>query len=156
MNYHHIQSIVDYFSNGDPDHNGKKDTYGMALGFNTKNLQGIANVYGAYPGYYLKDESGNYAYGSEDENLIPVLELLRGYYNDGVIDKNSALDGQLLKQALASGSLGTFLGEYWSIMSYGLGDAYLINQNVDWIPWAIRDFDGNVIKPLVPYNVSNK
>ena len=154
-NFNEYLDIVDYFSNGDPDHNGKKDTYGMALGFNTKNLQGIANVYGAYPGYYLKDESGNYTYGSEDENLIPVLELLRGYYNDGVIDKNSALDGQLLKQALASGSLGTFLGEYWSIMSYGLGDAYLINQNVDWIPWAIRDFDGNVIKPLVPYNVSN-
>ena len=81
--------------------------------------------------------------------------MLRGYYNNGVIDKNSALDGQLLKQALASGQIGSFLGEYWSIMSYGLGDAYLIDQNIDWIPWAIRDFDGNIIKPLVPYNVSN-
>lgn len=154
-NFQEYLDIVEYFSFGDPDHNGKKDTYGMALGFNTKNLQGIANVYGAYPGYYLKDDAGNYIYGTEDENLIPVLELLRGYYNNGVIDKNSALDGQLLKQALASGSIGTFLGEFWSIMSYGLGDAYLIDQKVDWIPWAIRDFDGNVIEPLVPYNVSN-
>lgn len=154
-NFQEYLDIVDYFANGDPDHNSKKDTYGIALGVNAKNLQGIANVYGAYPGYYVKDKEGNYVYGTEDENLIPVLELLRGYYNDGVIDKNSALDGQLLKQALAAGSIGSFLGEFWSIMSYGLGDAYLIDQKVDWIPWAIRDFDGNVIKPLVPYNVSN-
>ncbi len=154
-NFQEYLNLVDYFANGDPDGNGKKDTFGMSLGFNAKNLQGIANVYGAYPGYYLLDENGKYIYGTEDEKLIPVLEMLRGYYNNEVIDKNSALDGQLLKQALASGTIGSFLGEYWSIMSYGLGDAYLINQTIDWIPWAIRDFDGNVIKPLVPYNVSN-
>ena len=154
-NFQEYLDLVEYFANGDPDGNNKKDTYGMAIGYNVKNLQGIANVYGAYPGYYIKDSSNNYVYGSEDTNLIDAIELLRGYYNNGVIDKNSALDGQLLKQALASGSIGSFLGEYWSIMSYGLGDAFLINQNVDWIPWAIRDFDGNVIEPLVPYNVSN-
>ena len=153
-NFGEYLEIAEYFANGDPDGNGKKDTYGLSLGFNSENLQGIANVYGCYPGFYMM-EDGEYTYGTLNEKMVDVLNLLCGYYNNGVIDKNSALDGAMLKSALASGIIGSFFGEYWSIMGYGLGDAYLVNQQVDWIPWAIRDFEGNVIRPYVHYNINN-
>ncbi len=147
--------IAEWFATGNPDGDSSKATYGMSLGFSAENLNGFANVYGAYPGYYVKNDKGEYVYGTQDENVMQVLNMLNKYYNNGVIDKNSALDGATLKAALANGSIGSFLGEFWSVMSYGLNDAYLVNTQVDWIPWAIRDFDGNVIEPLVPYNVNN-
>lgn len=147
--------VVEYFTTQDPDGNKQNDTYGFSCGFTAANLNGIANVYGAYPGYYVKDGEEKFYYGTDDEKMRDVINLLNRLYNEGHIEKNSAFDGQTLKKALASGKIGTFLGEYWSVMSYGLSDAYLIDQNIDWMPWAIRDYDGNVIEPLVPYNISN-
>ena len=154
-NFTEYLKIVDYFTNNDPDGNGADDTYGFSIGYNAKNLQGIANVYNAYPGFYMQDEDGKYYYGSQHENMMPVLKQMNQLYRGGKIDKNSALDGAELKKALAAGKIGTFVGEYWSVMSYGLSDAYLADFDVDWIPWAIRDKSGNIIKPCVHYNISN-
>lgn len=154
-NFSEYLDIVYYFTNNDPDGNGQKDTYGFSVGFEAANLQGIANIYGGYPGYYLKDENGEFYYGTNMDGTYEAMKLMNQLYNDKCVDQNSAFDGQSLKTALASGKIGTFLGEYWSVMTYGLGDAYLVNQDIDWLPWAIRDYDGNIIKPLVPYNISN-
>lgn len=154
-NFGEYLKLVEYFTNGDPDRDPKTSTFGFSIGFESENLNGIANIYNAYPGYYMQDESGKYYYGTDTEGMLDTINLLNDLYAKGYVDKNSAFDGQTLKSALAAGRIGSFLGEYWSIMSYGLGDAYLVNQNVDWLPWAIRDYDGNVIKPLVPYNISN-
>lgn len=154
-NFGEYLDIVYYFTNNDPDGNRMKDTYGFSVGFEAANLQGIANIYGGYPGYYLKDDNGSFYYGSDMEGTFEAIKLLNQLYADGCVDQNSAFDGQSLKTALAAGKIGTFLGEYWSVMTYGLGDAYLVNQNIDWLPWAVRDYDGNVITPLVPYNISN-
>lgn len=147
--------VVKYFSKNDPDGNGKEDTYGFSMGFESKNINGIANIYDAYPSYYVNDEQGKYTYGTTSDGMYETINLLNSFYNNGYIEKNSAFDGQTLKKALAAGKIGSFLGQYWSVMSYGLGDAYLVDQNVDWLPWAIRDYDGNVIEPIVPYNISN-
>lgn len=154
-NFSEYLDLVDYFTNNDPDENDEDDTFGFSIGFESKNLNGIANIYDAYPGYYMKDDDGKYYYGSAAEGMKETINLLNRLYNDGCIDQNSAFDGQTLKSALAAGKIGSFLGEYWSIMSYGLNDAYSINTSVDWLPWAIRDYDGNVIEPVVPYNISN-
>lgn len=154
-NFSEYLDLVRYFTVGDPDRNQKNDTYGFSIGFESENLNGIANVYGAYPGYYMQDADGKYYYGTDTDGMHETINLLNELYTNGYVDKNSAFDGQTLKKALAAGKIGSFVGEYWSIMSYGLGDAYLVNQNVDWLPWAIRDYDGNVIQPLVPYNISN-
>lgn len=154
-NFQEYLDLVEYFSFGDPDGDNQANTYGLGIGYNTENLQGLANVYGAAPGYYLKDGNGDYVYGTDNEGSMRVVQLLNELYRTGQIDRNSALDGQLLKQALAAGKIGSFVGAYWSIMSYGLNDAYLVNNSVDWIPWAVLDFDGNVIEPMVPYNINN-
>lgn len=154
-NFGEYIEVIKYFSKNDPDGDGVDNTYGFSLGFESENLNGLANIYNAYPSYYVTDEQGKYVYGTAMDGMYDTINLLNNFYNEGYIEKNSAFDGQTLKKALAAGKIGSFLGQYWSIMSYGLGDAYLVNQNVDWIPWAIRDYDGNVIKPMVPYNISN-
>ena len=144
--------IVYYFSNANL-HNGGK-SYGVGFGFDGAGLQGISNVYGAYPETFIEGEDGKIEYGTNTDELKTAMQLYNQLYRDKCIDPGSALDGQLLKQALAAGKIGTFIGEYWSIM-WGVADATMNNPNCDWLPWAIRDYDGNVITPMVPANVTD-
>lgn len=144
--------IVYYFSTANL-HNGGK-SYGVGFGFDGAGLQGISNVYGAYPETFILGENGQVEYGTNTDEFKTAMQLYNQLYRDGCIDPGSALDGQLLKQALAAGKIGTFIGEYWSIM-WGVADATMNNPNCDWLPWAIRDYDGNVIKPMVPANVTD-
>lgn len=142
--------IARFFSNNNLN-DGKK-SYGVGFGFDGAGLQGISNVYGAYPETFIKDDEGNFSYGTASDNFSSAMMLYNQLYKEGCIDANSALDGQLLKQALAAGKIGTFIGEYWHIM-WGVGDSVANNPECDWLPWAIRDYDGNVIEPMVPTNV---
>ena len=144
--------IVYYFSTANL-HNGGK-SYGVGFGFDGAGLQGISNVYGAYPETFIVGEDGQVEYGTNTDEFKTAMQLYNKLYRDGCIDPGSSLDGQLLKQALAAGQIGTFIGEYWSIM-WGVADATMNNPNCDWLPWAIRDYDGNVIQPMVPANVTD-
>lgn len=144
--------IVYYFSNANL-HNGGK-SYGVSFGFDGAGLQGISNVYGAYPETFVKGEDGKMTYGTNAPEFKEAMKMYNQLYRDGCIDPGSALDGQLLKQALAAGKIGSFIGEYWSIM-WGVADATMNNPNCDWLPWAVRDYDGNVITPMVPANVTD-
>lgn len=142
--------IVRYFSSANL--NSGKKSYGVGFGFDGAGLQGISNVYGAYPEMFLKDEQGSYTYGTAADAFKDSMSLYNELYRTGCIDPYSALDGQLLIQALAAGKIGTFIGEYWHVM-WGLGDTVRNNPGCDWLPWAIRDYDGNIIQPMVPTNV---
>ena len=144
--------IVYYFSTANL-HNGGK-SYGVGFGFDGAGLQGISNVYGAYPETFIVGDDGKVEYGTNTDEFKTAMQLYNQLYRDGCIDPGSALDGQLLKQALAAGKIGTFIGEYWSIM-WGVADATMNNPNCDWLPWAVRDYDGNVIQPMVPANVTD-
>ncbi len=174
--------LVYWFTNGDPDGNEQDDTYGFSIGMNTQNLNFIANLFDAYPGYYYLNGEGKYEYGTTDEGMFKTMSLLSQLYSTGCIEKASATNGNLLKSTLANGKIGTFIGAYWSVMSYGLGDAYAVDKNVDWVPWAIRgisseedytsyasqasdpdtemydtyrEYETEVITPMVPQNISN-
>lgn len=174
--------LVYWFTYGDPDGNEMDDTFGFSMGFTTQNLNSIANLFDAYPGYYYLNDEGKYEYGTTDEGMFDTMRLLSGLYSSGCIETASATNGNLLKSTLAMGRIGTFIGAYWSVMSYGLNDAYATDKSVDWVPWAIRGlspeedyttyaaeaknpdtglydtyraYETEVIEPMVPYNVSN-
>ena len=149
-NFQEYLDIVYYFSEANL-FNGEK-SYGVGFGFDGAGLQGISNVFGAYPEKFVYDENGQIVYGTTSGEFRSAMELYNQLYRDGCIDANSALDGQLLKTALAVGKIGTFIGEYWHIQ-WGVGDSVINNPECDWLPWAIRDYEGNVIEPMVPTNV---
>ena len=149
-NFQEYLDIVYFFSEANLFNGGK--SYGVGFGFDGAGLQGISNVFNSYPEKFVKDENGQISYGTVSDNFRQAIELYNQLYRDGCIDQNSALDGQLLKQALAAGKIGSFIGEYWHIQ-WGVGDAVNNDPDCDWLPWAIRDFDGNVITPMVPTNV---
>ena len=76
-----LEEVVYAFTKEDPDNNGKNDTYGFGLNKKLFDLgyeaMSLANIMGAYPDYWIKDESGKVVYGSVQENMKPVLEKLR-------------------------------------------------------------------------------
>lgn len=134
---------------------GGKQSFGVAMGFGGSGLQGFADVFGAAPTAYTQDASGKYGYGMDSENAKSMMRLLNSLYREKVIDANSALDGQLLKAALSAGKVGSFVGEYWHVMEY-LTNAAVNEPGCDWLPWAIKGFDGELIQPLVPLNILDR
>lgn len=145
--------IVRYFSTANLFNGGK--SYGVATGFAGSARQAVGNIYGAYPDYFIKKEDGSYEFGSLSDNFMNAMKLFNELYRTGCIDPNSMLDDDLMKQALAAGKIGSLMGEFWSCISY-LADSVMNNPECDWLPWAIRDFDGNIIEPMVPTNLNNK
>jgi len=68
------------FANNDPDGNGVKDTYGIALtkdavvGTGFADLQGFMNGFHAYLNIWIEDDSGNLVYGAIQPEVKQALQ----------------------------------------------------------------------------------
>jgi putative aldouronate transport system substrate-binding protein len=138
---------------------GKGDTIGLTgsdtaltmpgkAGFH--NFKGIYEAYGAYPGNWIKDSSGNVVYGSILPETKQALGKLREMYGAGLIDKEFALRKDL-NQPVVSGRAGMFLGPWWA--GGLLSDTYANDPKADFIPLLIPDAKGQFNNLMVP--VSN-
>ncbi len=77
-----FENLMYRFAKGDPDGNGKKDTYGMSA-------SGVYAVYGAFgivPEFWMVGDSGELVYGGVQPEMKEALEIMRRWYADGVID----------------------------------------------------------------------
>ncbi|WP_409346356.1 extracellular solute-binding protein [Paenibacillus sp. MBLB4367] len=76
-----FEQAIYKLANGDPDKNGKKDTYGFSA-------SSLPMVYGAFG--YLPDrwteKDGKLVYGAVQPEIKEALTLLNKWYKDGVID----------------------------------------------------------------------
>lgn len=70
------------FTQGDPDGNGKDDTYGLS----ETGIRPIYGAFGSYRGKWLLDSEGKVVYGDVKPEMKQALELLHKWYADGVID----------------------------------------------------------------------
>ncbi len=89
-----LETILEAFTNGDPDGNGKKDTIGLALsGKGSLNawLADASFVFGAYgdqPYQWNRTTDGNLAYGSIQPETKQALAKLQSWYGRGWIHPN--------------------------------------------------------------------
>ena len=149
-----LEDVIYAFTNEDPDGNGENDTYGIGLSKNLFDLGyeilSVANIMGAYPDYWVKDDEGKVVYGSVQENMKPVLEKVAQWYADGCIDpefivKEFSDEGDLVP----INKIGLGFGVQWLwLQGGGLRSAYT-NMTVEqrdatlgWNAWPLPSIDG--------------
>ncbi|MBB6733750.1 extracellular solute-binding protein [Cohnella zeiphila] len=151
-----VEKIAKAFVENDPDGNGKADTIGMtgsasALSAPAKaafhNFKPIFEAFGAYPGNWIKDSSGNIVYGSIQPETKAALGKLRDWYQAGLIDKEFALRKDT-NEPVVSGKAGIFMGPWWA--GGMLADTYKNNPQADFEPYLVPDANGKINNLLVP------
>ncbi|WP_276353747.1 extracellular solute-binding protein [Cohnella caldifontis] len=121
------EKILDAFTNGDPDGNGKKDTYGVSAGLKDSYADsfGLGWVFGAYgsmPGFWLKNDDGTLTYGSVKPEIKQGLQKLKDWVAKGYIPKEAGIwNAEKAGAFMSAGSGGTFAGPYWS-EAWPMGD----------------------------------
>ncbi len=113
-----VLTISKAFTEGDPDGNGLRDTYGLAatqyLFDPVMGLTGFMAGYGAFPSIWLKDESERLVYGGIQPEVKDALKVLQTMYRDGQLDSEFAIkNGGKVKQQIAEGKIGMLYGEQW-------------------------------------------
>ncbi len=146
-----FEQVLDAFTNGDPDGNGQKDTFGLSMsldkGFMTQ-MAGADAIIGAYtdhlPKIWTENEAGELVYGSVDPSLKPVLGVLRGWMEKGYIDPEAGiLDQTKASEAFVQGKSGIIFGPMWLPM-WPLNAVKQNNPNAVYKPYPVpAGPDGN-------------
>ena len=150
-----LEKVARAFVEQDPDDNGKDDTIGIAGQQNggrlyanflesTNNTYGLDPIFGAYqsyPGFWLKNESGEAVYGSILPETKEALAKLRDMYANGLIDRELGIR-KSASETVTDGKAGIFFGPWW--MGYGpLPDAIKNNPGANWQAYLLPlDADG--------------
>ncbi|MCD9024944.1 extracellular solute-binding protein [Cohnella sp. NL03-T5] len=149
-----LEKVAEAFTSGDPDKNGKKDTYGLAIskaiiswGFDTR---GLFNGHNSYPGGWIKGSDGKLAAGEIQPETKTALERLQGWYKKGILDKEFALkDDNKVVEDIVGSKVGIVYGEWW-YSNWPLNLNRDKDANADWIAVQIPGIDGKPGKSLVP------
>ncbi|MCL6459012.1 MAG: sugar ABC transporter, partial [Gorillibacterium sp.] len=115
-----LETVMDAFVNQDPDGNGQKDTFGLAVSLrdSVRPTQATASwVFGAYgiiPEQWNVAEDGSLAYGSIQPGAKQALEKLNAWMKKGYIHKEAGLhDEPKANELFTSGKAGIIAGPYW-------------------------------------------
>ncbi|WP_321573847.1 extracellular solute-binding protein [Paenibacillus sp. P13VS] len=114
-----VLNISEAFTEGDPDGNGKNDTYGMAmtsyLWDPVMGISGFMAGYEAYPNIWIKDKKGNLVYGGIQPEVKQALEKLQNLYLNGQVDPEFAYkNGSKESRLVQDGKIGMLYGEQWT------------------------------------------
>lgn len=146
-----LEKILDVFTNGDPDGNGKKDTFGISFslkdGFANKS-DGIRNVtfgnvswvfgaHGVVPGIW-RANNGKLEATSVQPEIKQGLETLNQWYQKGYMPQDVALyDFNKMTELAVNGKLGVFAAPRW-IPSYYVKPSITKNDpKADFQPYPI-------------------
>ncbi|WP_313560149.1 extracellular solute-binding protein [Ruminiclostridium cellobioparum] len=147
-----LLKVAQAFTTMDPDRNGKKDTFGVAI---TKDLygggmgiEGFFAGYHAYPNMWVEDASGNLVWGSTLLETKTALGKLAEMYKAGELDREFGVkDGSKVAEAIAAGKVGIEFGAQWSPM-YPLISSFNNDHNADWTGYPLVSADSK--KAMVP------
>lgn len=158
-------TIATAFTTKDPDGNGIKDTYGMALGIPDPgygDLKGFFNSFHAYIGDWITDPtSGKLVWGSIQPEVKDGLAVLADMYKDGLIDKEFITkDGGKIAEDIVAGKIGLFYGSDWNPY-YPIVDSMKADTSANWIPYPVPSVDSTPAKvhtgfPIFRYYVVRK
>ena len=121
---------------------GSENTYGMVI---DKDLyystRGQFAGYGAYPEFWVEDESGNLVWGGTQENVKKALTFLNGLYNDGLLDKEFITQSNTDAKALMFNSqAGILYAGHW--LAHDLQKLHDNDPESDWICVALPSETG--------------
>ncbi|MCU6712278.1 extracellular solute-binding protein [Paenibacillus sp. J5C_2022] len=135
-----VISVAKAFAELDPDQNGTaKDKLGIMATIGLFDSTGVgaldafAAAYGAYPGKWVKTDSGELAFGSVQPQMKTVLEKAHELYASGALDREFALkDGGKAIEDVIAGKIGMFYAPFWAPY-WPIKDSMLNDPKADWI-----------------------
>ncbi|WP_040952486.1 extracellular solute-binding protein [Gorillibacterium massiliense] len=138
-----FENIMDAFVNKDPDGDGKKDTYGLALGFKTTfnnwmtDAAWLFGEFGTMPEQWNKLADGTLEYGSIDPGAKQAVSKLKDWMDKGYISKDAGLKDEIGGMELfTKGQAGAVVGRNW-LPDWPLGDLTALNPNAKYKAYPI-------------------
>ncbi|WP_308638269.1 extracellular solute-binding protein [Paenibacillus silvisoli] len=132
-----LETIMDAFVNQDPDGNGKKDTFGLAI---TKDLYkngvaestGVFNAFGSHPNIWIEGADGSIVYGGIQPETRTALAKLQEMYKKGWIDPEFGVkDSGKVGEDFTNNRIGVNFGALWNPL-WPLQDSVTKNPAADW------------------------
>ena len=114
-----VVNIADAFVNKDPDGNGKKDTYGLALLGSSgwvieHSFEPFFNGFHADQKAWVKDSSGRLVSALTLPEMKDAVKKMQDMYKAGLIDKEFGVkDADKVAEDFASGKLGLAYSYWW-------------------------------------------
>ncbi|MCE3202674.1 extracellular solute-binding protein [Paenibacillus sonchi] len=115
-----LEQVMDAFVNRDPDGNGLKDTYGLAVGFRNGpstwmgDSSWIFGAFGTVPEQWNRRSDGTLEYGSVQPGARKAVALMKQWVQQGYLSTDSAwLDEEGAANLFISGKAGIIAGPYW-------------------------------------------
>ncbi|WP_139993332.1 extracellular solute-binding protein [Paenibacillus paridis] len=105
------------------------------IGTSVFGFDSIFSAYNAYPQLWTEDASGNAVYGSIQPEVKDALAKIRGWVQEGVIDKEFAVKkGEQVNELVVSGKAGIFFGPWW--LPFGmLADSVAQDSKAEWVSY---------------------
>ncbi|GIP43082.1 sugar ABC transporter substrate-binding protein [Paenibacillus sp. J45TS6] len=115
-----LEVVMDAFTNRDPDGNGKKDTFGLTIGFknwvNTwmSDAGWVFGAYGTMPNQWNLTEDGKLEYGSVTPGAKQALATLQSWMSKGYIPEEVGVyDETKAAEEFTAGKAGIVVGPHW-------------------------------------------
>lgn len=135
-----VENAIRLFTEGDPDGNGKDDTYGLSETIDNEMamFDWVFGAYGVYPGI-ATEQDGKIVYGEVEPGAKDALTKLNDWYQKGYIDPDFVVNKtQNLREKWSAQQIG-FIKHYWYQMipaqafSGGFFYEELAKQNPDGV-----------------------
>ncbi|WP_028549955.1 extracellular solute-binding protein [Paenibacillus sp. UNC451MF] len=109
-----LHDVLKAFTTGDPDKNGKNDSYGLG-GTKTSNFSGIFGAFGIAPTFWF-ERDGRLKQGMVLPETKDVLKLMNQWYKEGLIDPEFLLmESKQRDEKVINSKLGVFEGTAFDI-----------------------------------------
>jgi putative aldouronate transport system substrate-binding protein len=151
-----LLAVADAFTNKDPDGDGKKDTFGLAInkdlfGTGFASLEGFFNGYNAYPNIWL-NKDGALAYGSVQPEMKTAVGVLRDMYKKGLLDPEFGVkDSNKVNEDVSAGKFGLMFGGFWNIA--WVNAMKVDHPEIEWTPIALPG-QGGPASAQIPFGTT--
>ncbi len=148
-----LNNIILAFANNDPDGNGEKDTYGLAmckmLESGIGGVQGYMAGYHAYLNMWYDRGDGKLVYGSVQPEMKEALLALQNLKKQGAINPEFGVkDTDKIQEDLGASKVGVSIGAMWQPNS-GMKSVIELNENADWMPYGLVSIDDKTANTMV-------
>jgi len=121
-----FEKMLEAFTNGDPDGNGKKDTFGMSLGIKDSiSFWGadpgfVFGAFGTMPSQWNKTADDQLEYGSINPASKLALGKLADWFKKGYLNQDlGAINVEKAPDNITKGKAGVITGTTWFVSSNG-------------------------------------
>ncbi|WP_171649920.1 extracellular solute-binding protein [Paenibacillus foliorum] len=155
-----LYQVAKAFTEQDPDGNGKKDTYGIAMSYSSGAV--LDEMFGVtYPGFIVQNNELIHGW----DNIKAVTQFKKQLYSEGLVDKDYLNDknGSKAKQDFLNGKIGIYM-EQFNVPFVFYNDYYLNlkknvpNAEITVIPYPktpVGQFNSIFVNPVQMTGVVN-